>query len=126
MVRLLQEARGIVGMIAFLISVFLTFDGKPLALVSFVGAGIVMTGVTVATATITHEKVGEGIEGPGPRILRICLSFAIASLGAAMVTWGDLVSVTFFDNITIGFRETGIVVGIVSGLFNIDKTWQKF
>ena len=125
MVRFLQEARGVVGGIAFFISVFSTFTGKPLALLSFVGAGIVMTGITVATASITHENVGEGKEGPGPRILRICLSFAIASLGAAMVTWGDLVSVTFFDNITIGFRETGIVVGIVCGLFNIDKTWQK-
>ena len=125
MVRFLQEARGVVGAIAFFISVFATFTGKPLALLSFVGAGIVMTGITVATATITHENVGEGKEGPGRRILRICFSFAIASLGAAMVTWGDPMSVTFFDNITIGFREAGIVVGIVCGLFNIDKTWQK-
>ena len=125
MVRFLQEARGVVGFVTFVISVILTFNGKPLALLSWVGAGIVMTGITVATATITHENVGEGEEGPVPRILRICLSFAIASLGAAMVTWGNLVSVTFFDNITIGFRETGIVVGIICGLFNIDKTWQK-
>ena len=125
-VRFLQEARGVVGMLVFLFSVFETFSGKPLALLSFFGAGLVMSGFTVATATITHEDVGQGKEGPGRRILRICFSFALASLGAAMVTWGGLVSMMFFDKITIGFIETGVYVGIVCGLFNIDKTWQKF
>ena len=113
-------------MLVFLFSVFETFSGKPLALLSFFGAGLVMSGFTVATATITHEDVGQGKEGPGRRILRICFSFALASLGAAMVTWGGLVSMMFFDKITIGFIETGVYVGIVCGLFNIDKSWQKF
>ena len=35
-----------------------------------------------------------------------------------MVEWGGLWSVTFFDTLNIPFRETGIVIGIVCGLFN--------
>ena len=38
-----------------------------------------------------------------------------------MVRWGGLVSVNLGDAITIGFRGS-IVIGIICGLFNIDKT----
>ena len=79
---------------------------------------------SVAIATITHEDTGQGKEGPPDRFLGICLAFAIAFFGAAMVEWGGLWSVTFFDTLNIPFRETGIVCGIVYGLFNIDKTTQ--
>ena len=35
---------------------------------------------------------------------------------------GGLWSVTFFDSFTVPFRETGILIGIACGLYNIDKT----
>ena len=79
-------------------------------------------GYSVAVATITHEDTGQGKEGSGTRFIRICIAFPVASLGAAMIEWGGLWSVTFFDAFTIPFRETGIIVGIAGGLFNIDKT----
>ena len=41
-----------------------------------------------------------------------------------MVEWGGLWSVNFFDTLNIPFRETGIVMCIVCGMFNIDKTTQ--
>ena len=125
MVRFLQSVRGLVGFVTFVLSVIMTFDGFPLALLSWLGAGVMMVGYTVAIATITHEDVGEGKEGPVSRFLRICLAFAIASIGGAMVGWGGLLSVSFFDNITIGFRETGVFTGVVCGLFNIDKALQS-
>ena len=125
MVNFLQSVRGLFGFVAFVLSVIMTFDGFPLALLSWLGAGVMMVGYTVAIATITHEDVGSGKEGSVARFIRICLAFAIASVGGAMVGWGGLLSVSFFDSITIGFRETAIITGIICGLFNIDKSWQS-
>ena len=106
----------------FVFSLFLSFDGFPLALLSWFGGGIVMLGYTVAISTMTHEDTGGGKVKALNRIVIISIAFAVASLGAAMVTWGGLVSVTMFDNITISFRSAGAVIGIVCGLFNIDRT----
>ena len=120
--QFLQTVRGLVGVGLLVFAVMMTFDGFPGALVSWFGGGIVCVAYSVAIATITHEDIGQGKEGPRDRFLRICLAFAIANLGAAMVGWGGLVSVSLGDAITIGFREAGIVIGIICGLFNIDKT----
>ena len=84
MVNLLQSIRGFVGFILFVISVFMTFGGFPGALLSWLGGGVVTMGYTVAIATITHEDIGQGKEGAGARFGRICIAFAIASLGAAL------------------------------------------
>ena len=122
MKQFLQSARVLVGMGLFVFSLFLSFDGFPLALLSWFGGGIVMLGYTVAISTMTHEDTGGGKVKALNRIVIISIAFAVASLGAAMVTWGGLVSVTMFDNITISFRSAGAVIGIVCGLFNIDRT----
>ena len=122
MTNFLQSVRGLGGFTLFVLAGLMTFDGFPGALLSWFGGGIVCVGYSVAIATMTHEDVGSGKEGPGPRLLRICLAFAIASLGAQVVVWGGLVSVSLGSAITIGFREAGIVIGILCGLFNIDKT----
>ena len=122
MKQFLQSARVLVGMGLFVFSLFLSFDGFPLALLSWFGGGIVMLGYTVAISTMTHEDTGGGKVKAPTRIVIISIAFAVASLGAAMVTWGGLVSVTMFDNITISFRSAGAVIGIVCGLFNIDRT----
>ena len=117
----LQSVRGFAGLFLFVLAVLMTFDGFTGALLSWLGGGVVCIGYSVAIATITHEDTGQGKEGALPRFLRICVAFAIASLGAAMVTWGGLISVTMFDNITISFRSTGALIGIVCGLLNIDR-----
>ena len=124
MVNLLQSIRGFVGFILFVISVFMTFGGFPGALLSWLGGGVVTMGYTVAIATITHEDIGQGKEGAGARFGRICIAFAIASLGAAMIGWGGLWSISIADSFRIPFRETGILMGIAGGLFNIDKTFS--
>ena len=124
MTQFLQSLRGFVGFAMFVLALLMTFKGFPGGLLSWLGGGVVTVAYSVAIATITHEDTGQGKEGPRDRFLRICLAFAIASVGAAMVEWGGLWSVTFFDTLNIPFRETGIVIGIVCGLFNIDKTTQ--
>tara|TARA_B100000676_G_scaffold273209_1_gene291732 strand:- start:1526 stop:1966 length:441 start_codon:yes stop_codon:yes gene_type:complete len=118
----LQSVRGFAGFFLFVLAVLMTFDGFTGALLSWLGGGVVCIGYSVAIATTTHEDTGQGKEGALPRFLRICVAFAIASLGAAMVEWGGLWSVTFFDSFTVPFRETGILIGITCGLFNIDKS----
>ena len=80
-----------------------------------------MAGYTSAIANMTHEDVGEGKNKPLQRIINVCVGFAIASLGNAMIGWGGLISVTFFGSLTIHFLGIGIVIGVISGLLNIDK-----
>jgi len=122
MTQFLQSLCGFVGFALFVLALLMTFKGFPGGLLSWLGGGVVTVGYGVATATITHEDTGQGIDIPFVRFARICVAFAIASLGAAMVEWGGLLSVTFYDTLNIPFRETGIVIGIFCGLFNIDKT----
>ena len=105
-------------MALFIWSLFLTFNGFPGALLSWLGGAIVMIGYTGSIATLTHSDQGlSGVQ----RFIAICAGFALASLGSAMVVWGGLVSVTISDAFTIDFRAAGCVVGIVGGLFNIDR-----
>ena len=66
-------------------------------------------------------SIGKGFSSATRRLLVV----ALLAGTVVIVIIGSAAAVTFFDNITIGFREAGIVVGIVCGLFNIDKTWQK-
>ena len=122
MVSLIQSVRALLGLILLVFSFYLTFNGFPGALLSWLGGGVVITGYTGSISTITHEDTGMGHQGPWSRIAIISVGFAIASLGSAMIEWGGLVSVSVGQSITIPFRETGIILGIVGGLFNVDKT----
>lgn len=120
MVPLLHSVRALLGLALFIWSLFLSFDGFPGALLSWLGGGIVLIGYTGSIATLTHNDQGmTGVQ----RFIAICIGFALASLGAAMVVWGGLISVTIADFLTIDFRTAGIVLGILGGLFNIDKTF---
>ena len=117
---LLHSVRALLGLTLFIWSLFLSFDGFPGALLSWLGGGIVLIGYTGSIATLTHNDQGmTGVQ----RFIAICIGFALASLGAAIVVWGGLVSVTIADFLTIDFSTAGIVLGIVGGLFNIDKTF---
>ena len=118
--NLLQFIRGFGGFILFVVSVVMTFKGFPFALLSWFGGGVITVAYTVAISTMTHEDVGHGKDSPRDRFIRICLGFAIASLGAAMVEWGGLISIGVGGSFVIPFRETGILIGIASGLYNID------
>ena len=122
MINLLQSIRGLVGFILLVFSVILSFQGFPAALLSWLGGGVVTVGYAVAISKITHEDTGNGKESPGTRFFVICLAFALASLGSALITWGGLVSIGVGGPVVIPFRETGILIGIACGLFNIDKT----
>ena len=120
MKALFQNIRALTGFALLIFALFLTFDGFPGAMLSWLGGGIVMTGYTGSIATITHENTGEGKLNAGTRILVISVGFAIASFGSAMIDWGGLTSVTLSDTFTVPFRETGILFGIAGGLFNVD------
>ena len=121
MSNFLQSVRGFLGFVLLVLALFMTFDGFPGALLSWLGGGVMTVAYSVAIATIIYKDTGQGDESAGARFARICVAFALASLGAAMVGWGGLWSVTFYDSFTIPFRETGILTGIACGLWNIDK-----
>ena len=120
MKALFQNIRALTGFALMMFALFLTFDGFPGAMLSWLGGGVVMTGYTGSIATITHEDTGEGKLTTGMRILVISVGFAIASFGSAMIDWGGLTSVTLSDSFTVPFRETGILFGIAGGLYNVD------
>ena len=120
MKALFQNIRALTGFALMMFALFLTFDGFPGAMLSWLGGGVVMTGYTGSIATITHEDTGEGKLTAGMRILVISVGFAIASFGSAMINWGGLTSVTLSDTFTVPFRETGILLGIAGGLYNVD------
>ena len=79
MVNFLQSVRALVGLVLFVISLLITFDGFPGALLSWLGGGVVTLGYTVAISTITHEDIGNGKQGPGTRFILICIAFAQAN-----------------------------------------------
>ena len=120
MKSLFQNVRALTGFVLLMFALFLTFDGFPGAMLSWLGGGVVMTGYTGSIATITREDTGEGKLTAGMRILVISVGFAIASFGSAMINWGGLTSVTLSDAFTVPFRETGILFGIAGGLYNVD------
>jgi hypothetical protein len=121
MKALFQNFRALTGLVLLIFALFLSFDGFPGAMVSWLGGGVVMSGYTGSIATITHEDTGEGKLTAGMRILVISVGFAIASFGSAMIDWGGLTSVTLSDTFTVPFRETGILFGIAGGLYNVDR-----
>ena len=121
MKALFQNFRALTGLVLLIFALFLSFDGFPGAMVSWLGGGVVMSGYTGSIATITHEDTGEGKLTAGMRILIISVGFAIASFGSAMIDWGGLTSVTLSDTFTVPFRETGILFGIAGGLYNVDR-----
>ena len=125
MVNFLQSVRVLVGLVTFVISVLISFDGSPGAPLSWLGGGVVTLGYTVAIATMTHEDIGSGKQGPGTRFILICIAFAVASIGKALVFWGNTNIVLFQGAIIVDFIEVGMVLGIICGLFNIDKKWAS-
>ena len=120
MKSLFQNVRALTGFVLLMFALFLTFDGFPGAMLSWLGGGVVMTGYTGSIATITHEDTGEGKLTAGMRILVISVGFAIASFGSAMINWGGLTSVSLSDTFIVPFRETGMLFGIAGGLYNVD------
>ena len=120
MKTLFQNIRALTALVLLIFALFLSFDGFPGAIVSWLGGGLVMTGYTGSISTITYENTGEGKLTTGMRILVISVGFAIASFGSAMIDWGGLTSVTLTDTFTVPFRETGILFGIAGGLYNVD------
>ena len=121
MKALFQNIRALTALVLLIFALFLSFDGFPGAIVSWLGGGLVMTGYTGSISTITHENTGDGKLTAGMRILVISVGFAIASFGSAMIDWGGLTSVTLTDTFTLPFRETGILFGIAGGLYNVDE-----
>ena len=124
MVNFLQSVRALVGLVLFVISLLITFDGSPGALLSWLGGVVVTLGYTVAVSTMTHEDIGSGRQGPATRFILICIAFAVAFFGKAMVEWGNT-NIYLFGVVVVNFTEVGVILGIVSGFFNIDKKWAS-
>ena len=117
----LSNVRGLVVAGTFVICIILSFKGFPLALVSWVGFIVLGTGYAVAFSTIFHANEDSPKTGLG-RFFLICIAFAVASLGGEIISWGGLISFDIF-NLNFNLQYTGALVGTVSGIFNLDKTW---
>ncbi len=102
-------------------SLIFTFQGKPFALISYIGFLLVMIGCSSIFGPLLHKNRASGSQ----RLAIIVLGFAIAILGSSMVTWGGLVSITAFNTVTFDYVMTGMIIGIPAGLFNIDNKIMK-
>ena len=118
MVALLQATRGLVGFVLSCAALVLSFKGFPFAFFSLFGSALVLMGYQVAIASICHTDAG-GSTSAGGRFITICIAFAIASVGSAVIDWGGLISINFGD-LTFSLRWLGIGMGILGGLWNID------
>lgn len=119
MVNLLQSVRGLVALALFVMCASLSFQGFPGALVSLLGALLVLTGYTGSISTMCHTDTYAG-KNPWPRFGTICAGFAIASIGAAVINWGGLATINL-GSIPVDLKGVSIVGGIIGGLFNIDR-----
>ena len=122
-IKALQGVRALLGLLIGVSCLLLTFKGFPLAMISFLGSGIVLTGYQVAISTLTHSDSPTG-SSSWARFWTICVAFALASLGAAVIQWGGLVSINA-GPVLIDLKTAGVIVGIVGGIFNIDKELLK-
>ena len=100
-------------------SIGLTFNGFPMALVSLLGSALVLIGYQVSISTLTHSDSPTG-RNPWQRFLAICLGFAVASIGRAVIQWGGLISINV-GLMVVDLYAAGVVAGVLGGLFNIDK-----
>ena len=80
-----------------------------------------MIGYTVAFSTMFHDNEDSPKTGIG-RFFLVCLAFAVASLGGAIIIWGGLSTINIFE-FPFRLEYIGSVVGTASGIYNIDKTW---
>ena len=117
-----SSVRGLVGFASFMICATLSFQGFPLALVSWLGMQALMIGYAVAFTTMFHHNNEYSPTTGIGRFFIICEAFAIASLGGAIIIWGGLSTINIFE-FPFRLEYIGSVVGTASGIYNIDKTW---
>lgn len=116
-----SSARGLIMAISLMMCAILSFKGFPLALVSWLGMLVQMTGYTVAFSTMFHNNKDSPKTGIG-RFFLVCLAFAVASLGGAIIIWGGLSTINIFY-FPFRLEYMGALVGTASGIYNIDKSW---
>jgi hypothetical protein len=113
----MQFIRGLICAITFLSCITLSFKGFPLAMISFVGFGLVVSGWTPAIAAIFHPMGSNSKK----RLLVVFIGFAIASLGRAVVDWGGLAFINIGE-LKINIGQLGGYIGFIGGLLNMDKS----
>lgn len=117
LIRAIGKIRIIIFLFVLWSCVILTFKGFPWALGSFLGFLLEIGGWSGAVSAMFHP-MGARI---GRRLGTIVLGFAIASLGLAMTRWSGLYSIGLFS-LEIPVGRLGAIIGLLSGLSNIDKT----
>jgi len=101
-------------LLLFVGSVFLTFQGKPFALVSFFGF--------LVTSWSLLFALGVGFRRDKPHtpvsvVLAIAMGFGLFSLGRWLITAGSFVAVTFAPlDLTVALTNLGVLLGIAYGL----------
>ncbi len=115
----MKEIRNLFCLIIFVVCIVLSFKGFPFGIVSYIGFLTGVGGWTAAIAAICHPMGSK----TNRRLITIFLGFAFASLGRAIVYWGGLVGFNL-GTFSIEIASLSAVIGILSGLFNLDKNMQ--
>ncbi len=113
----MQAIRNFICFLVFVACVVLSFKGFPYGIISYIGFQTGVAGWTAAISAICHPMGS----GSSRRLITIFISFAIASLGRAIVDWGGLAFINIGD-LPIGVANLGAYMGIIGGLFNVDKS----
>ena len=90
------SVRGFAIFISFVMCLILSFKGFPLALVSWLGMFILMTGYGVAFSTMFHTNEDSPTTGIGKFFL-VCVEFAVASFGGAVIIWAGLTTINIVE-----------------------------
>jgi hypothetical protein len=115
----MQEIRSLICFIVFAFCIVLSFKGFPLGIASFIGFVMVLSGWTAAISAMFHPMGSKSSR----RLITIIIGFFIASLGRATVDWAGLASISL-GTLVIDIPQLAAYTGILSGIFNIDKSMQ--
>ena len=119
----MQKIRNIAAIAILFPCLVLTFQGFPLALISYLGFIGTLSAVTVLICAIFHPM-------NSPKSVRVGVLFfgVLILIGSiVLINLGGLtkIGIEFFDDqVDIWLADTGIILGLFGGIFNVDKSMK--
>ena len=98
-------------------SLVFTFNGFPAALLSYLGFITISVGCSSAIAPLFYRNELTKSQ----RFATIFMGCLLAVIGRAMISWGGLVSITVANIIAFDLMITGMALGILCGVYNVDN-----
>ncbi len=116
----MQAFRGLLLLLITWGCIIATFKGYPLAFISWLGILLAMGGWSAGLTAIFHPMGRKMIS----RFYFLVVSILVVLLGESMISWGGAEYLKFFDSI-IHYRVLAGFLGIISGLFNMDRNMAQ-